>query len=145
MRPLLAILLALLSPTAHAGTLVQRVNATDSTAGLSLTITPPPLAAGEQLYLAAQLDGQCANPAQWYAFDGQGWKRWSGLADDLPPVTLGNPNELILLQQLDLTAYPRVHFYAGIGSSPADMLKRANYEVFYRYFGTTTTCPAAPK
>lgn len=140
MRPVIAALLALISLTAHAGTLVQRVSVNDSATGLSLTITPPPTASGEQLYLAAQLDGQCNNPAQWYAFDGQGWKRWSGADSELPSVTVNNPSELILLQQLDLTAYPRVHFYAGIGSSAAEMLKRANYEVFYRYFGIAFPC-----
>lgn len=136
----IAISLILISLAAHAGTLVQRVSVNDSTAGLSLAITPPPTAAGEQLYLAAQLDGQCANPAQWYAFDGHTWKPWSGATSELPPVTVGNPSELVLLQQLNLIAYPRVHFYAGIGSSAAEMVKRANYEVFYRYFGITSPC-----
>ena len=140
MRPIIAALLALIPLATHAGTLVQRVSVNDSPNGLSLAITPPPTAAGEQLYLAAQLDGQCNNPAQWYTFDGQLWKLWSGADSELPSVTVSNASELVLLQQLNLTAYPRVHFYAGIGSSAADMLKRANYEVFYRYFGIAVPC-----
>lgn len=137
---LLATLVTLSALPAVAGTLVQRVSVNDNSTGLSLTITPPVSISGEQLYLAALLEGQCGNPGRWYAFDGRVWKLWSGVDDELPAVSLTSPSELVLLQSIDLHAYPRVHFYAGLGSSATDMIQRGNYEVFYRYFGLAAPC-----
>jgi hypothetical protein len=101
-----------------------------------VTIAPP--ASGENFYIAGEVQGQCGNPAKWYAFNGTDWQEWKG--QELPPVALQGRTTLALLTKTDLSFSPRIDFYAGSGRNQADLLQRQHYENFHTYFGLTAPC-----